>query len=267
MAEEEVKTERKFCTRCGKEIKEGEAHVCEASTAVSAPSSVNTDAIVNGLKKFFNLIGNMFKKPASTLKEEVEKANWKYALITLAVIALSYGLYMSGAFSSLIGLFGDIAGVKINDVVDIPYFKIFIYMTVIQFVLAFVPITVAFLAGKMSHNKDFDYKKSICLYVYSMVPSIVTNLLMALLYALDILTWLGAIIGMVVSIICFFHFIFGFVDNVKVSSDKKSYAVTAVIVVWVVLQLLLSILLTGSLVKDVAGDFSVKDSYSDVFDW
>jgi len=270
MAEEktkEVKAEKKFCTKCGKEIKEGVEHECVQSSP--ATNSVTSDAVVNGIKDFFRLIGDSFKKPATTIKELVEKANWKHALITLAIIAISYGLYMSGAFTSLVGLLGDFAGGDINDLVDIPYFKIFIYMTLINFIVAFVPITVAFVAGKMSHNKDFDYKKAICLYTYSMVPTIVTNILMALLYAVDILTWLGALIGVVVSVICFFHFIFGFVDTVKVSEDKKSYAISGVVIVWTILSLVLSILLTGSLVKDVAGDFEIKDSndYSDLFNW
>lgn len=265
--ENEVKAEKKFCTKCGKEIKDGVEHECVQNSTVT--SSVTSDAVVNGIKDFFHLIGDSFKKPATTIKGLVEKANLKHALITLAIIAISYGLYMSGAFTSLIGLISNIAGNNVNDIVDIPYIKIFIYMTLIHFIVAFVPITVAFVAGKMSHNKDFDYKRAICLYAYSMLPTIVTNIIMALLYFVNILTWLGAIIGIVISVICFFHFILGFIDVIKISENKKAYAISGLVIVWTILSVVLMLLLTGSLVKDVSGDFSMKDrnNYGDVFDW
>ena len=265
---EEVKVERRFCTKCGKELKEGE--VCTCETVATKPAegiNINTDAIINTCKGFFDTIVNMFKKPATTLKEKVNENNVKHALIMLAIIAVSYGLYIMGAFSSIISMINGYARADVNEFVDIPYFKIFIYISLIYFIVSFIPVVITYVIGRITGNRDFDFKKSISLYSYSNAPLVFTNILIAILYALNILSWLGAIIGCVVSIACFFHYILGYLSLTDISENKKGYALTGVIISWVVVSVIAIVLFAGSLISDVSKDLEInKNGYNNIYD-
>ena len=53
---EEVKVEKRFCTKCGKELKEGEVCSCsaEGENSSNPEAIVNTDVIVNTGKDLWN---------------------------------------------------------------------------------------------------------------------------------------------------------------------------------------------------------------------
>lgn len=252
---EEVKTEKHFCNYCGRELNEGE--VCNCNDAIN----VNTEVLKDMGNNFISTIMGMFKKPATTLEDTVNKNDSKAAILTLIAIALSFGLFIMAAFGSIISIITSYSKEYIT-YFEIPYFRIFIYMSLIYFLLAFIPITAAYIVSKLTNNHDFDYKKSISLYATSMAPTIVTNVLMGILYFLNILSWVGDIIGMVISIACFFHYMLGYIKVNKISEDKKSYALTSLVIIWIVTFIIAAIIFTGSLVSDLSSDFNNKnDSY------
>ena len=255
---EEVKVEKRFCTNCGKELGENETCTC-ASVSVNNSTNINTDAILDACKGFINKVVNMFKKPAETLKDEVSKNNVKYALVMLAVIAITYGLYILGALSIVIDGVNNLAEDAISP------FKVFLYMSIIYFVISFIPIVITFVVSKIVGCKDFDFKKSISLYAFSQAPMIFANLLMALLYWIDILSWLGVIVGCIVSLSCFFHYILGYIDLIKVPENKKSYTITGVLISWVVVAVLVAVLFVGGLFQDVIKN-QVNNNYDNIYD-
>ena len=260
---EEIKVEKKFCTKCGKELNFDEECTCDTK---SVNVNIDFNEILNVLKGFFNKIINMYKKPASTLKEETNNSSLKYALIMLAVIAITYGLYLMGGFSSILSSLYGVTGIGVNEFLDIPYFKIFIYMTLIYFLVSFIPIGITYLFARLTGNKELDFKKSINLYAYSNAPVIFSNLLMLVLTLVNLLSWVGTIIGCVVSVFCFFNYILGFLEFVKVEEDKKAYSLTGIILSWVIVTVLIIALLGGSFIKDITADFGIKDNtYNDIY--
>ena len=262
-AVEETKVEKKFCTKCGKELNLDEVCTCDTK---SINVNIDFNEILNVSKGFFNKIVNMFKKPTSTLKDETNNSSLKYALIMLSVIAITFGLYIMGGFSSIFSSLSGMTDTNINEFIDIPYFKIFIYMTLIYFLISFIPIGITYLFARLTGNKEFDLKKSISLFAYSNAPVIFSNLLMLVLSLINILSWVGTIIGCVVSVFCFFNYILGFLEYVKVNEDKKAYSLTVIIVAWIVATVLIISLFGGSFVKDITADFGIKDSaYNDIY--
>ncbi len=260
---EEVASEKHFCTSCGRELNEGE--VCNCKDAINV--SVNTEALADMGQSFVKTIIDMFKKPATTLDETVKKNDSKASIIMLVAIAISFGLYITSAFTSIMALLNAYGG-DYATYFEVPYFRIFLYMTLIYFILAFIPITAAYIVSKLTNNHDFNYKKSISLYATSMAPTIITNLLIALLYFLNILSWVGEIIGLVISIACFFHYMLGYINVNKISENKKSYALTSLVIIWIVTFIIALIIFTGSLVSDLSDDFSNRNNsynYNTIF--
>ena len=275
----EVQVEKRFCTKCGRELSEGEVCNCEEAKP-AATSGVNTQAIASYGKGFLDTVLNMYKKPASTVREEVQKKDIKSNMIMLVAISISYALFIMGAFASIIALINGAARADINDYIEIPYLKIFLYVTIIYFLLAFIPIVCTFLSSKIFGGREFDFKKAISLYTTSMAPTVFTNLLMAILYYLDILSWVGALIGCVVGVACFFHYILGFAEATKIQENKKSYAITTALIAWIVIEVIIAVIfifnLFVSVGKDVYNDTASKYSSSsssydsvldDIFNW
>ena len=263
---EEVVVEKHFCKNCGKELIGDE--VCDCTTSNEKTITINTSKIKDLGLSFLNIIKNMFIKPASTIDEETSKSDMKMSIILLVIISLTMGLYMMGGFKSIMTSIGVLGGFNLNDAISLPYFKIFIYVALISFIVSFIPITVAFLTTKLFKGENLNYKQCISLYATSMAPTIASNLLMALLYAINILSGLGAIIGAIVSVACFFNFILGFIKITKIKENKKAYALTTLTVVELVVSLIVSLLLMGSLLGDIYRDVKVNDNpFNDLFDY
>ena len=264
--EEEVKVEKKFCTKCGRELNEGEVCNCtEKKTEVN----INADAILDYAKEFGNTIIDMFKTPEDTLDKKLKDNRLAHDMILLVVLALSLGLYVAGTFSSIIDMLGSLVQVNIANFISIPYFKIFLFVFILEFVLTFIPIGVAFLGNKVFKGKAITFKQAISLYAVSFAPTILSNLLMFITNYFNILGVIGTIIGVVVSICCFFHFILGYLKISEFKVNLKAYALTAVIVVYTVLYMAVMGSCLTNFVKGMAKDLDINnnDSYFDRLDW
>ena len=93
-AVEEIKVEKRFCTKCGKELKEGEVCTCSANEPASSNATVNGDVIVNTCKNVWNTIINVFKRPASTIAEEIESKETNKSIILTVILAITFALYL-----------------------------------------------------------------------------------------------------------------------------------------------------------------------------
>lgn len=263
---EEVKVEKRFCTKCGKELLEGEVCSCNNQTEVV---SINTDAITSMGKGVINTIINMYKKPSTTLDDEVKKVDTKSNLIILALIAISFGLYIMASFSRILVTMSGASRVSISHYIDIPYFKVFLYVSILYFALSFIPVIASYLVARLTKNYNFSLKKSLSLYATSMAPTILTNLLMAILYYLNLLTFVGAIIGSIVGVACFFHYALGYLASTDIPKDKKSYALTSLIIIWIVSFIIAILVFAGSFLTDITKEVNYKNNstYSDLFNW
>ncbi len=261
---EEVKVEKKFCTKCGKELNEDETCSC-MTDAKEEIISVNKEAMKSYGKKFVDTIIGMFKNPKTTIEQEVEAKDTTSNVIMLLAIAITFGLYVIGMCQTAFSSLG-----SVSNIIDIPYFKIFLYGVIIYFILSFVPILAAFILARIIGNQKFDFRKSISLYSTSMTPMIISNLIMAVLYYLNILTLIGAIIGIIIGILCFFHYILGYLDYVSVHKDKKAYLLTGLVSLWVIIDLIVIVILIANVGADISKEYNLNDynnNSNNIFNW
>ncbi|MCX4366173.1 MAG: hypothetical protein OSJ70_10450 [Bacilli bacterium] len=217
---------------------------------------------------FINTISGMYRRPITTIKSEVNNLNTRNNIIMLFLIALSFGLSMMTGFKSISSSIF-YYGVSIDNFVDIPYLKILFYATFIYVLISFIPILVSFVIARVMKDEKFDFKKAICLYSSSMSILIPVNLLMAVLYGLNFLVWVGAIILSIVSVMSFFNYIMGYINLINVKEDKQVGTLTAFIVSWVVVAFIVFCLIVGATVSDLADGGLDKEptKYTDIFDW
>lgn len=81
----------KFCTKCGKELTEGQACDCQASQTATANTG-SVDFKECG-KDCLNLLKGIFTKPVETIKNFVVDNKLVAAIIMIVVAALSNGLF------------------------------------------------------------------------------------------------------------------------------------------------------------------------------
>lgn len=269
-AVEEIKVEKRFCTKCGKELKEGEVCDCSANEQVNTTSSINGDAIANTCKNVWNTIINVFKRPATTIKEETEGKETNKSIILLVILAISFALYLMVVVSGTVNGVEEAANSFWNyssTKVEVNYFQVFIYGILIYAIMAIIPMVSALIVGKITKNNTFTFKKAFKLYITSNAPLILVYLGMAIILLIDVtlLNVLGMIAAMIISVACFFNFILGFNAETKVKEDRRSYAITGLITTWVVITvvafLIVGATIFGSLVEDLP-----SSSSNDIFD-
>ena len=269
---EEVKVEKRFCTKCGKELKEGEVCDCTANETVSAgTSSINGDAIVNTGKDIWHTILNVFKKPATTVSEEANSKSSNKSIILIIVLAISFALYLMATFAGVAkGVEEASSSLWTTATVEVPYFQIFIYGILIYAIMAILPVVAALVVAKIAKNSNFTFKKAFNLYITSNAPMVFVYLGMAIILLLNVslLNVLGTIATLIISLFCFFNFILGFNAETKIKEDRRSYAITGLITFWIVMIvvafLIVGATLVGSLVDDIS---NTSNDINDIFNW
>ena len=266
---EEVKVEKRFCTKCGKELKDGEVCDCSANETSNGVATVNGDAILNTCKDIWNTIINVFRRPATTIKEEVASKNTNKSIILVILLAITFALYLMATISSTENTASELTLGVSSTIVDVNYFQVFIYGILIYALMAIIPIVSALIVAKITRNGDFSFKKAFKLYVTSNAPLILAYLGMAIIYLLDVtlLNVLGLIVFCIISIACFFNFILGFNDQTKIRSDRRSYALTSLMTLWVVIMVVAFIIIGGSVAGDLIDKTTPSNNYNDIFNW
>lgn len=245
---EEVKVEKRFCTKCGKELKEGEVCNCESTNTTSAVT-INSDAILNTAKNTLGTITNVYKKPDTTITEEINKKESTISIIILISLAISFALYLMAIVSNTINAAAN-ATYGLTTIVtnDVSYFKVFIYGILIYALMAVIPMFAAFIIGKITKNGNFTFKKAFKLYTTSNAPLVFGYLGLAIIMLLNVslLNILGLLAGAIISIFCLFNFLLGFNKETTIREDRRSWAMTSIITVWVVIEIIALIIIIGS---------------------
>ncbi|MDE5630345.1 MAG: hypothetical protein K2I70_01970 [Bacilli bacterium] len=230
-------------------------------------TSTSGDVVKDIWDAFINTISGMYRKPMTTIKSEVKSSNTRNNLIMLFAVALSFGLSMMTGSKSVLSI--TLGGVAINDLVEVPYLKILCYATIFYAVISFVPILVSFIISRVMKDDNFDFKKAVALYASSMSIVIPANLLMAVLYGLNFLVWLGTIILAIVNVMAFFNYVLGYINVNNIKEDKQVGALTALIVSWVVVAFIVLCIMVGSISSDMTngGLHHGTSRYNDLFEW
>lgn len=270
---EEVKVEKRFCTKCGKELKEGEICNCESTANSSSNSAVtiNSDALLNTAKNTLNTIVNVFKKPDTTITEETNKKENTISIIILISLAISFALYLMSIVSSSVNAVSNATyGLTTIFTNEISYFKVFIYGILIYGLMAVIPMFAAFLIGKITKNNSFTFKKAFKLYTTSNAPLIFGYLGLAIIMLINVslLNILGLLAGAIISLFCFFNFLLGFNKETTIREDRRSWALTSIMAVWVVIEIIALIIIIGSAGIDTYDKINDTNShYNNTFNW
>ncbi len=267
---EEVKVEKRFCTKCGKELKEGE--VCDCTDNVSnSSSSINGDTILNTCKDIWHTIIGVFKKPATTIAKETESKETNRSIILIIILAISFALYLMALISSYVkGYESSSLWIYSSTSIDVNYFQVFIYGILIYAIMAILPVVAALIVGKITKNANFTFKKSFKLYVTSSAPLVLGYLGMAIIMLLDVslLNVLGTIAFLIISLFCFFNFILGFNSETKMKDDSRSYALTGLMSLWIIMIVVVFLIVGATIVSSVVGEVqNSHNDYTDLFDW
>lgn len=268
---EEVKVEKRFCTKCGKELKEGEVCDCTTNETVSAgTTSINGDAIVNTGKDIWHTILNVFKKPATTVSEEANSKSSNKSIILIIVLAISFALYLMAMFAGVAkGVEEASSSLWTTATVEVPYFQIFIYGILIYAIMAILPVVAALVVAKIAKNSNFTFKKAFNLYITSNAPMVFVYLGMAIILFLNVslLNVLGTIATLIISLFCFFNFILGFNAETRIKEDRRSYAITGLITFWIVMIVVAFLIVGATLVGSLVDDINTSNDINDIFNW
>ena len=266
---EEVKVEKRFCTKCGKELKEGEICNCETTSTSNAAVTINSDALLNTAKNSFNTITNVYKKPDTTITEEINKKDSTISIIILISLAISFALYLMSIVSNTVNTAADLSyGLTTIVTNDVSYFKVFIYGILIYALMAVIPMFAAFLIAKITKNNNFTFKRAFKLYTTSNAPLVFGYLGLAIIMVLNIslLNILGLLAGAIISVFCFFNFLLGFNKETTIREDRRSWALTSIIAVWVVIEIIALIIVIGAAGLDTYDKIN-NPTYNNNYGW
>lgn len=266
---EEVKVEKRFCTKCGKELKEGEICNCETTSTSNAAVTINSDALLNTAKNSFNTIINVYKKPDTTITEEINKKDSTISIIILISLAISFAFYLMSMVSNTVNTAADLSyGLTTIVTNDVSYFKVFIYGILIYALMAIIPMFAAFLIAKITKNNNFTFKRAFKLYTTSNAPLVFGYLGLAIIMVLNIslLNILGLLAGAIISVFCFFNFLLGFNKETTIREDRRSWALTSIIAVWVVIEIIALIIVIGAAGLDTYDKIN-NPTYNNNYGW
>ena len=136
--------------------------------------------------------------------------------------------------------------------------------------MAVIPMFAAFLIAKITKNNDFTFKKAFKLYTTSNAPLIFGFLGLAIIMLLNIslLNILGLIAGAIISVFCLFNFLLGFNKETKIREDRRSWAITSLIAVWVIIEIIALLVIIGSAGLDAYDKVNNNlPNYNDSWNW
>ena len=123
----------KFCTKCGKELKNGVCSKCDKETKVEKKTVTTTTNTISSIdfsgyaNKYLDMLKGMFKKPIDTIKEYAKEEHLTINIIALVINAIVTGLFVyflyKEAMATISGMFG--FGMFGIGTIEVPFMKTF----------------------------------------------------------------------------------------------------------------------------------------------
>lgn len=147
----------KFCTKCGKKLKEGEKCSCEETVVVQANDFSSL------FKQLIENIKGIIVKPIDTIKNSKEDDKFILSLITVAIYGIIIGLFVMGVTKALYSSIASIFTLGMSDYtslfdtsyeLEIPYFKMFIIGFICSIATIFLMALISYvISAKILKNK------------------------------------------------------------------------------------------------------------------
>lgn len=235
----------KFCTNCGKKLKDGETCDCKKTTQVSSNEIVND---------ILDVTKGMFVKPIDTLKERTDEGNFNLSIILVGIMSLIAGLFgismLKNLVSAVIGGASTMAGFGSNSYmansivssIDLPYAKVFFTCLVIVFALSFVFAGLLYLVNTVMFKGEASFKKIYSLYGVTSIIMTASLVLSAVLLFVNVYIGLMVIgLGSLLSLVYTYHGI-DFIYSKDENKNGYIYLITNVLYL-IVIAIVLAIIL------------------------
>ena len=108
----------KFCTKCGKELKDGQTCDCQKTTKATASSSTTTVDVKESCMDCVNAVKGVFTKPVETIKDFVTDNKFISGIIMIVAAAIASGIYKIATLKSIYGSSTG-SGFNANDLSDL----------------------------------------------------------------------------------------------------------------------------------------------------
>ena len=242
----------KFCTKCGKPLKDGKPCDCSVKEEkVVKETAENTNELISNVSDIYK---NTLKKPYETMEKYKEK-NTKLSLILILINAIVFGI--SGYFlitNTYTGIIKDLA-TKFQSMVSIlqidvssmtaslqlPFFKVFILFAIIIILnYVFLALMSKLFVGKIFKGKGTfsDYLSVIALATplstFLMLASIVCSFVF---YKLALIFSIISVLAFIVMLVT------GYVDLLNAKEQKLGYSVCLSLITTFILDIIALIII------------------------
>lgn len=229
----------KFCTKCGKELVDG--NPCECEKVVETKNE-NKD-ISSLLTEFIEVTKKMFSKPIDTLKENSKESKFNLAIVAAVSLLITMGLFVFVLIKEwflklAFGLTGLSGFSSLSSSIDVPFFKVFISAGITSILyIALLAVVTYVIATKVLKGKT-SIKKLFIMYSFS---SIVLSIFLLLgTIAIFINPTLAIIIVCAGSMLNMYYNYKGLEHSIKIDVNMLGYIfVPSILITSYVLQFII----------------------------
>ncbi len=214
----------KFCTKCGKELKDGVCPNCKGEKKVETTSN---NEIVDNL---LSVLKGTFTVPVETVKSFTSSDNLVLGIIFMALCAASAGIFtyvlVDEFLSTVSGMFGMGSLLSMpGSSVEVPFGDVFIRIFAYTAIYLLVVAAMMFVMVKSVFKEETDIKETISLVGNTSVGMIVFFLVAAL--GIKIKFVLGVVIAAIGLLFSMITLTAGSTETISLKKDKMVYAVLA----------------------------------------
>lgn len=154
----------KFCTKCGKELVNGEP--CSCTTNTKPVVSSNGSSVVNDI---LNLLKGMFTAPVDTMQSFIQESNFNNALISIGVSAVAAAIFVCVLCKEMIAALFSIIGMSNpldfymsgSSSIEIPYVKVALISIIVVVATYALMAAIAYLISAKLFKNETSYKAMI----------------------------------------------------------------------------------------------------------
>jgi len=235
----------KFCTNCGKKLKDGETCDCKKDTTVSSNEMVND---------VLEISKGMFVKPIDTIKDNTKEDKFNLSMILVGIMSLMAGLFGMAVLKNLVaaamGTMSSMTGFGSSSYLmdsftssfELPYARVFFTCLIVVFALSFVFAGILYLVNTVMFKGKANFKTIYSLYGVISVITTTTLALGALVLFVNI--YVGMIVialGAILKSVYVYHGI-KFIGPKDENKYGYIYLITNVLFI-IVVSIVLSIIL------------------------
>lgn len=221
----------KFCTKCGSPVEEGAVCSCQGATPVNNPNPqqyyvpaqgyapANSNDFIEFCKSMFKFSVDFFKAPSALIKEVARTENFKAGLFFMILQAISISVFIMMMAKKAFGTANSYI-----DVVKVPYFDIFVKVSLFVAGQCVVLALIFFILGRYVFRGTGSFKAAFGVTGVSSIPLsliFLLNILIASVFPtlMVYLFLLGIMYTFVLNVI-------GIMEGMRVDENRNVYLIT-----------------------------------------